>query len=108
MSKDDHIRRVYSVGAVVERPDGIRYVKTKEGMVAEHRRIMQLKHGDFQPGWRVIHLDNNLRGEEEFNDINNLVIQKCRTTKWVKLKHSRVVFDPEKHAKRKYKEYVNP
>lgn len=100
-------RRVYREGHVVQRTDGIPWVKTSEGWKAEHRRIMELREGELQPGWKVFHLDNNLRDDPKaFNDPKNLTIIKCRTTKWVKFKRTRVLYEPPIKKADKYKQFV--
>lgn len=90
-------RRSYNVGTILQRTDGVPYVKTAEGWKAEHRLKMEHLEGELEPGWRVYHKDNNLRGidPKAFNHKDNLVIIKCRTTKWVKLVNSRVLFEPK-------------
>jgi hypothetical protein len=56
---------------------------------------MQRMDRDLQPGEKVHHLDNTLLGEKGYNDPKNLVVIKCRTTKWKKLSHSRLVYEPK-------------
>lgn len=100
------IYRRYNVGTVVMRRDGITQVKTSDGWIPEHRFVMQNRlDRDLELGEKVFHLDNTLRGEKAFNDPRNLTVIKCRTTKWVKLVRSRVVYEPKKGASR-YKEYA--
>src|SRR5262245_50878979 len=90
-----HQRRSYNLGTIVMDRDGIAKVKTREGWIAEHRHAMQIKlNRELEPGEKVFHLDNTLRGENGFNEMHNLTIIKCRITKWVKFKHSRVVYEP--------------
>lgn len=88
----------YKVGTIVMRNDGITHVKTKEnGWVAEHRHIMQNRlDRELVLGEKVFHRDNTLKGTEDFNKWNNLIVIKCRTTKWIKLTHSRVIYEPKK------------
>lgn len=81
----------YPIGAVIVRSTGYTYVKTREGLVAEHRLKMELREGRSlvrakdQQGYaeKVMHLDNTIRGTEEFADPKNLTIIKVRTTKWI-------------------------
>lgn len=106
MQNNNAPRRSYNLGTIVMRTDGITHVKTKGGWLPEHRHVMQLRMGrDLEAGEKVFHLDNTLRGEKEFNDPKNLTVIRCRTTKWKKLIHSRVVFQP-KNEKAKYREFV--
>lgn len=105
MADNFPIRRHYNQGSVVMRTDGITHVKTKMGWVPEHRHVVQMRlNRDLEAGEKVFHLDNTLKGEKDFNDPKNLTIIKCRTTKWEKLKHSRLIYEPKKDSK-KYKEY---
>jgi hypothetical protein len=100
-------RRSYNVGTVVMRRDGITQVKTREGWITEHRLVIQQRmNRDLEPGEKVFHLDNTLRGEKDFNDPKNLTVIRCRTTQWVKLTRSRVMFEPKKE-KDTYR-YVRP
>ena len=97
-------RRSYTLGTVVMRTNGITHVKTRvqtpEGdkakWIAEHRLVvMQRMERELEPGEKVHHLDNTLLGEKGYNDPKNLVVIKCRTTKWKKLTRSRVVYEPK-------------
>lgn len=100
-------RRSYQVGSVVERTDGISHVKTGEGWRAEHRHVMELRLGrELEEGEKVFHLDNTLKGVDPkaFNDPRNLAVIKCRTTKWIKLVRSRVLYEPKKEGQ--YKQYA--
>lgn len=98
-------RRSYQVNTVVQRTNGIPHVKLKEGWKPEHRHIIELRlNRDLELGEKVFHLDNTLRDDPKaFNDPKNLAVIKCRTTKWVKLKSSRVLFEPKKEGD--YKKY---
>ncbi len=96
-------RRSYNVGTVLMRTDGVPHVKTEDGWKAEHRRIMELRMSrELVEGEKVFHLDNTLKGEKGFNDPKNLAVIKCRTTKWIKLSHSRVLFEPKELALKQY------
>lgn len=93
-------RRSYNLGTIVMDREGITKVKTKQGWIAEHRlKMMQRVDEEWKQGWKVCHKDNNLRGEDGFNDLDNLVLIKCRTTKWTKFKHARVMFEPKQEKK---------
>lgn len=98
-------RRTYQAGSVVQRTDGIPWVKTSEGWKAEHRHIMELRlNRELEEGEKVFHLDNTLRDDPKaFNDPKNLAVIKCRTTKWVKLVRSRVLYEPKKEGQ--FKQY---
>lgn len=97
-------RRTYQDGTVIQRTDGIPWVKTDEGWKPEHRRIMELRLSrDLEEGEKVFHLDNTIRDNPKaFNDPKNLAVIKCRTTKWIKFKHSRVLFEPKKTEFKKF------
>lgn len=100
-------RRTYAVGTVLLRTDGVPHVKTPDGWRAEHRHIMELRLGrELDEGEKVFHLDNTLRGEDvkAYNDPKNLAVIKCRTKAWIKLSHSRVLFEPK--PGKKLKEYA--
>lgn len=94
--RSQQAQRRYKYGDGVERGDGYVYVKTRDnGWMAEHRHKMSLRM-ELGPQHRVMHLDNTLRGidPEAFNDEKNLAVVIVRTTRWVKLKRTRVVFGP--------------
>lgn len=100
------LRPRYRTGTVVMRRDGTVQVKTKEGWIPEHRLVMEHQLGrELEEGEKVFHLDNTLKGEEEYNDRRNLTVIKCRTTKWINLVKSRVMYIPRKDVT-KYKEFV--
>lgn len=105
MSKNSYssIGSRYPLGTVVMRTTGYNYVKTREGLIPEHRLKMQLKLGhelvkaSDDQGWahKVFHLDNTLRGTDAFNDEKNLTVVKVRTTKWTAMR-SHIVYMPKK------------
>lgn len=101
------IYRNYSVGTVIRRRNGYNFVKTRDGWKAEHRMIAELKLVDreLEPGEKVFHLDNTLRGEDGFNDKNNLAVIKFRTTKWTNFVKSKILYVPDKEPV-KYKDFV--
>lgn len=86
----------YPVGTRVQHRNGYIVVKveTDEGgarMMAESRRIWELKRGDLEPGDRVFHVD----GDRTNNDISNLAMVHFNQTKFVFLKASQVLYMPK-------------
>lgn len=99
----------YTLGTVVIRSSGYTFVNTRRGQIAEHRLIMENVLGrELEPGEKVIHLDNTLRGVDPkaFNDRKNLNVVKCRTTKWKPVR-CRVLFSPTEKKFPKYRELAS-
>lgn len=94
-----HGRR--SVGAVVQHRNGYIHVKVedqdgKERWIAQGRCIWELQRGDLEEGDRVYHIN----GDRTDNRIQNLAKVHFNSTKFVFLKESRVLFDPDKKIKK--------
>ncbi len=70
--------------------NGYIVVKTKDGMVAEGRRVWELSKGDLEPGDKVYHID----GDRTNNKPNNLAKIHFNQTKFIMLKESRVLWMP--------------
>jgi hypothetical protein len=96
------IVRNYPNSTKVMRRDGNIFVKVGGEWKAEHRLIAEFKllNRELLPGEKVCHRDNTTIGEEGYNEDANLVVIRCRTKKWTKLKKSKVIFLP-KEAKTK-------
>lgn len=95
------IAHVYPNGTKIQRKDGNVFVKVRGEWRAEHRLIAEFKiaNRELLPGEKVCHKDNTLLGENGFNECDNLVIIKCRTRRWVKLKKSKIIYMPPKTTK---------
>lgn len=86
----------YPVGTRVQHRNGYIVVKveTDDGgakMMAESRRVWELRRGDLEPGDRVFHID----GDRTNNDIRNLAMVHFNQTKFVFLKRSQVLYMPK-------------
>lgn len=104
MSSTPTIGRNYKNGTKILRRDGYVFVKVGGAWQAEHRLVASYKLIDREllPGEKVYHKDNTLRGEDGFNDADNLVVVKFRTTKWAKLKKSKVIYVPKNDTKKDF------
>ncbi len=85
----------YPVGTRVQHRNGYIVVKveTDDGhakMMAESRRIWELKRGPLDPGDRVFHID----GDRTNNEIRNLAMVHFNQTKFTFLKESKVLYMP--------------
>lgn len=65
-------------------------MKTKDGLMAEARRVWENHHGELEDGYRVFHRD----GDRTNNEISNLAPVKFNTIKFKMLKRSRILFEP--------------
>jgi hypothetical protein len=94
--------RNYPNRTKVMRRDGNVFVKVGGAWKAEHRLVAEFKlaNRELMPGEKVCHKDNTLIGEDDFNDAGNLVIIRCRTRKWAKLKKSKVIYLPKPDLKK--------
>lgn len=81
----------YPLGTRTQHRNGYIYVKTADGLMAEARRVWELKYGDLGPGDRVYHLD----GDRTNNHPSNLAKVHFNHTKFVMLKESRVLWMPK-------------
>lgn len=99
------LRPRYIPGTIIQYRDGQIKVKTEEGIVPRSRVVAatsnKVMNGgeELQKGWRVCHLDMSTFGTKEHDDPNNLVVIKCRTTKFQFLKASRIIFEPKREPK---------
>lgn len=89
--------RGYKLGARVQYRNGYIVVKVEgdngeSKMMAESRRIWELKKGDLEAGDRVFHID----GDRTNNDIGNLARVHFNQTKFIFLKESRQLESWEK------------
>lgn len=91
----------YAVGTEIQYRNGVVKVKTPEnGIVAKSRVVASLSSKvinggeELEEGWRVMHLDMSTFGEPGHDRPDNLVVIKCRKTKFSFLKSSRIVFNP--------------
>lgn len=85
----------YPVGTRVQHRNGYIVVKveTDDGsarMMAESRRVWELKKGPLDAGDRVFHIDGNRTN----NDIKNLAMVHFNQTKFTFLKTSKILFMP--------------
>lgn len=90
--------RIAKAGTVKMRTNGYVFVKTSvAGWQPRHRLVASLKllDRDLVPGERVLHKNNNLRGQDGFDDPENLVVIQQRTTKWKNFRHSRTLYEPK-------------
>ncbi len=92
----------YPVGAEIQYRDGHVKVKTAEhGLVPKSRVVASISSKvvnggeELKPGWRVVHLDMSSYGEPDHDRPENLAVIRCRTTKFVFLKTSRILFLPK-------------
>lgn len=84
----------YPVGTRVQHRNGYIVIKTGDGMIAESRRIWELKRGDLEAGDRVFHMD----GDRTNNNIHNLAKVHFNQTKFTFLKESKVLYMPSTKA----------
>lgn len=97
----------YPVGAVIQRRTGQIVIKTKNHGLMPRSRWMaenssRVVNGgaELQKGWRVMHLDMSSFGEDDHDRAENLVVIKCRTTKYtISLKQSRIIHLPKSAVK---------
>lgn len=91
----------YPVGAITQHRNGVQYLKTSEhGMIPKARATAMLStkviNGghELEPGEIVMHLDMSTHGEPNHDRPENLVVIRRRTSKYVLLKKSRVLYLP--------------
>lgn len=85
----------YPQGTRVQHRNGYIFVKVQndEGemkLMAEGRRVWELRHGPLEPGDKVYHMD----GDRTNNDVRNLAKIHFNQTKFTFLKESKVLFMP--------------
>lgn len=89
-----HGRR-YPLGTRVQHRNGYIVVKVENDngelkMMAESRRVWELKRGSLEPGDRVFHID----GDRTNNEIGNLAMVHFNQTKFTFLKASKILYMP--------------
>lgn len=85
----------YPMGTRVQHRTGYIFVKVQDDegnlkLMAESRRVWELKQGPLEPGDRVFHMD----GDRTNNDIRNLAKIHFNQTKFMFLKQSKILFMP--------------
>lgn len=85
----------YPLGTRVQHRNGYIYVKAQDDegnvkLMAEARRVWELKRGELEAGDRVFHMDGN----RENNDIRNLAKIHFNQTKYTFLKQSKILYMP--------------
>lgn len=92
--------RSYPAGTRVQHRSGYIVVKVvsddgEEKMMAESRRVWELRRGPLEPGDRVFHID----GDRTHNDIKNLAMVHFNQTKFVVLQNSKILYLPPSNPK---------
>lgn len=87
----------YPTGAIVQRRNLYRYVKTEHGFKAEHRLVAEHKilRRELQKNERVFHKDCE---EVDNNSVENLVVIRFRTNPFRPLPASKVIFIPSRQT----------
>lgn len=85
----------YSEGTIIQRRNRYRFIKTSEGLRAEHRVIAESKmlNRELYKNERVFHLDCD---HVDDNSPENLVVIKYRTNPFRPLPESRVIYIPKR------------
>lgn len=91
----------FAVGTIKQYSDGRIRIKTREsGLIPLSRFNAEISSKvinggeELQPGSRVMHLDMSSYGERDHDRPENLVVIKCRTTKYKFTGKARILFDP--------------
>lgn len=87
----------YPVGTEIQYRNGVTRIKTSKGWTTKSRFIAehQLLDRPLEKGEKVYHKDCTSRGELGYDHKDNLVVLKFRTSRFVLLPKSRILFIPK-------------
>jgi hypothetical protein len=98
----EYFRGKKPLGTIIQRRDGNTFVKTERGWISEARLVasLQIEKRELEKNEKVYHRDCTGIGKRDYNEKENLVVLKFRTTKYRLLPHPEIVYLPVAKAQR--------